>query len=49
MLAREHPVGGVIWLGAKDASAILAALPGDTTRIEVAGFAFALWHAPASS
>lgn len=49
MLAKEHPAGGVVWLGAQGAPEILALLPGDTKRIEVAGFTFALWHAPSSS
>lgn len=48
-LAAEHPAGGVIWLGAKNAQEILAALPGDKQQIEVRGFTFALWHAPPSS
>ena len=48
-LAQEHPAGGVIWLGAKNAPEILAALGGGTTRVEIAGFTFALWHAPDSS
>ena len=47
-LAHEHPGGGVVWLGAPNAPEILAALPGNTTRIEVAGTPFALWHAPSS-
>ncbi|HEY3897573.1 MAG TPA: glycosyltransferase family 39 protein [Chthoniobacter sp.] len=47
-IAAEHPAGGIIWLGAPGASEILAALPGGTTRVEVAGFDFALWHAPAA-
>jgi hypothetical protein len=46
-MVQEHPAGGVIWLDAPGAQEILAALPGGTTRVEVAGFAFALWHAPA--
>jgi len=48
-IAQQHPAGGVIWLGAAGAPEIIAALPGGTTRIEIAGFAFALWHAPPSS
>jgi len=48
-LAQEHPAGGVVWLGARNAQEILASLPGETRRVEVAGFAFALWHAPSSS
>ncbi len=48
-LAKEHPAGGVVWLGARDAAEVLASLPGETTRIEIAGFSFALWYAPASS
>lgn len=48
-LASEHPAGGVIWLGAKNAAEILATLHGGTKRVEVAGFTFVLWQAPASS
>ncbi|MEP6670485.1 MAG: glycosyltransferase family 39 protein [Chthoniobacter sp.] len=48
-LAQEHPAGGVVWLGAKDAPKILASLPGNTQQVKVAGFAFVLWHAPSSS
>jgi len=47
-LAHEHPAGGVIWLGAGNAAEILASLPGKTTRLEIAGASFALWHAPSS-
>jgi hypothetical protein len=49
MLVTEHPAGGVIWLGAKNAPEILAALPGNTERVEIAGVAFVLWHAQAAS
>ncbi|HSI15988.1 MAG TPA: glycosyltransferase family 39 protein [Chthoniobacter sp.] len=48
-IAEERPAGGVIWLGAKNAAEILATLPGETKRVEVAGFTFILWQAPASS
>lgn len=48
-LPGARPAGGVIWLGAKNAPEILAALPGDKQQIEVLGFTFALWHAPPSS
>jgi 4-amino-4-deoxy-L-arabinose transferase-like glycosyltransferase len=48
-LAEEHPAGGIIWLGAKNSAEILASLHGDTKSIEVAGFKFVLWQAPASS
>jgi 4-amino-4-deoxy-L-arabinose transferase-like glycosyltransferase len=48
-IAKEHPAGGVIWLGAKGAAEILASLPGHTTEVEVAGFKFTLWHAPSAS
>jgi hypothetical protein len=44
----EHAAGGVIWLGAPGAQELLAALPGGTTRVEVAGIPFALWKAPAT-
>jgi len=47
-LAQEHPAGGVIWLGARDAAAILSSLPGASTRLEILGIPFAIWHAPPS-
>ncbi|EDY17160.1 glycosyl transferase family 39 [Chthoniobacter flavus Ellin428] len=49
MLASEHPAGGVVWLGAKNAPEILSTLPGHTERIEIAGFPFILWHAPTAA
>ena len=48
-MAQEHPAGGVIWLGAPGAKELVDTLPGGATRVEVAGFAFALWHAPTGS
>ncbi len=47
MIAREHrPVGGIIWMGAPQAEAIVAELPkGEVTPVTVDGIRFAMWRA----
>jgi 4-amino-4-deoxy-L-arabinose transferase-like glycosyltransferase len=45
-LAHELVAGGVIWLGDSRSKEILDSLPGQITRIEIAGYPFAFWHVP---